>query len=166
MKELLKIPEEEQFPQSLMQSFMFLLLLLSTEDSKKLSKLLSEGFKRHGYWNKYKIIPNKDEVGTNDNPKYIRELLDSRYQGVRKLFIFAYDNTEDNREAVNSHQKNFLSRVKVENYNIEIDERNLYDQPSNYFYRQYDEVNDEVKKVSTRLMIIQLFVYQILLFLK
>ena len=134
---------------------MFLLLLLSTEDSDKLSKLLREGFKRHVYWNKCKIIPNKDEVRTNGNPKYIRELLDSRYQGVKKLFIFPYDNTDDNRVAVNVHQKNFLSRVKVENYNIEIDERNFYDQPTNYFTRQYDEF----KKASTRLMIIQLFVY-------
>ena len=32
---------------------------LSTEDNAKLSKLLSEGFKRPVYWNKYKIIPNK-----------------------------------------------------------------------------------------------------------
>ena len=32
---------------------------LPTECNAKLSKLLSEGFKRPVYWNKYKIIPNK-----------------------------------------------------------------------------------------------------------
>ena len=32
---------------------------LPTEGNAKLSKLLSEGFKRPVYWNKYKIIPNK-----------------------------------------------------------------------------------------------------------
>ena len=32
---------------------------LSTENIAKLSKLLTEGFKRPVYWNKYKIIPNK-----------------------------------------------------------------------------------------------------------
>ena len=32
---------------------------LKTEDNTKLSKLLSEGFKRSVYWNKYKVIPNK-----------------------------------------------------------------------------------------------------------
>ena len=33
--------------------------LLSTEDNAKLSKLLSEGFKRPVYWKKYKVIPNQ-----------------------------------------------------------------------------------------------------------
>ena len=51
---------------------------LSKEDNIKLRKQSSEGFKRSVYWNKYKVIPDKNEVGTNDNPKYIRELLDSR----------------------------------------------------------------------------------------
>ena len=32
---------------------------LKTEDNVKLSKLLSEGFKRPIYWNKYKVISNK-----------------------------------------------------------------------------------------------------------
>ena len=41
---------------------------LSNEYNTKLSKLLSEGFKRPVYWNKYKIIPNK----TYDENDYIR----------------------------------------------------------------------------------------------
>ena len=32
---------------------------LSLEDNSKLTKLLSERFKRSVYWNKYKVIPNK-----------------------------------------------------------------------------------------------------------
>ena len=39
---------------------------LSTEDNAKLSKLLTKGFKRPVYWNKYKIIPNKT-YDENDN---------------------------------------------------------------------------------------------------
>ena len=31
----------------------------SIQDNAKLSKLLSKGFKRSLYWNKYKIIPNR-----------------------------------------------------------------------------------------------------------
>ena len=31
---------------------------LKTEDNTKLSKLLSEGFKRPIYWNEYKVTPN------------------------------------------------------------------------------------------------------------
>ena len=32
---------------------------LSIEDNARLTKLLSEGFKRLVYWNKYKVILNK-----------------------------------------------------------------------------------------------------------
>ena len=56
---------------------------LKTEDNTKLSKLLSEGFKRSVYWNKYKVIPNKN-YGANE---YIRERLDASMKGVRKLFV-------------------------------------------------------------------------------
>ena len=54
----------------------------------------------------------------------IRELLDSSYQGVKRLFVLAYDNTEGgNQVIVGSFKKHFLPTVKLENYNIEIDGR-------------------------------------------
>ena len=37
-------------------------------------------------------------------------------------------------------KKNFLPRVKIENYNIETDGRNFYDQPVNDVIKKYDEV--------------------------
>ena len=61
------------------------IVTLSTEDNAKLSKLLSEVFKRSVYWNEYKIIPNK----TYDENDYIRERLDASYQGVKRLFVLA-----------------------------------------------------------------------------
>ena len=36
-----------------------LIVPLSSEGNVKLSKLLSDGFKRSIYWNEYKVIPNK-----------------------------------------------------------------------------------------------------------
>ena len=115
---------------------------LSTEDNAKLAKLLSEVFKRSVYWNKYKIIPNK----TYDENHYIRELLDSSYQGAKRLFTLAHDNkTGNNQVSVDSFKKYFLPGVKIENYNIEIDGRNFYEQPINDSIRQYHEV----RKVST-----------------
>ena len=74
------------------------------------------------------MISNKNEVGTNDNPKYIRELLDASYLGVKRFFILAYNNVKNNENQVNinSFKKNCLPRVKIENYNIEIDGRNSY----------------------------------------
>ena len=59
-------------------------------------------------------------------------MLDLSYQGVKKLFVLAYDNTAgDDQVSVNYIKKYFLSRVKIENWNIEINGRNFYDQPIN-----------------------------------
>ena len=72
------------------------IVTLSAEDNAKLSKLLGEGFKRQVYWNKYKVIDNKViEIAAANGEKYKRELLDSSYQGVKGLFVLAYDNTAD-----------------------------------------------------------------------
>ena len=98
---------------------------LKTEDNTKLSKLLSEGFKRPIYWNEYKVISNKNYKAN----EYIRELLDSSYQGVKRLFVLAYDNA--NGITPDSHKRYFLPRIKTKSYNIEIDGRNFYDQGIN-----------------------------------
>ena len=56
------------------------IVTFSAEDNAKLSQLLSEGFKRSIYWNKYKVIDNiLVEIAANNEEKYIRELLDSSY---------------------------------------------------------------------------------------
>ena len=115
------------------------IVTLSAEDNVKLSKLLGEGFKRSIYWNKYKVIPNK----TYNANQYIRELLDSSYQRVKRLFVLAYDNA--NGIISDSHKRYFLPRIKIKNYNIEIDGGNFYDQAINDSIKQYDKV----RKVST-----------------
>ena len=123
------------------------IVTLSAEDNAKLSKLLSEGFKRSIYWNKYKVIDNiLVQIATANEEKYIRELLDSSYQGVWRLFALAYNNTAgDNQVSVDSYKKYFLPRVKMENYNIEIDGKMFYDQPIYDLLKQYDEI----RKIST-----------------
>ena len=90
---------------------------VSSEDNVKLSKLLGKGFKRPIYWNKYKVIPNKIvEIAVNNEKKYIRELLDSSYQGVKRLFVLACNNTAGNNQvSIYSFRKYFLPRVKIEN---------------------------------------------------
>ena len=120
---------------------------LSTEDNAKLSKLLGEGFKRSIYWNKYKAVDNKVlEIAANNEEKYIRELLDSGYQGVKRLFVLAYNNTAGNDQvSIDSFKKYFLARVRIENHNIEVYGRNFYDRPINESFKQYDEV----RKIST-----------------
>ena len=62
------------------------------------------------------------------------------------MFVLAYNNKEgDNKVSVDSFKKYFLPRFKIENYNIEIDGRNFYDQPINDSIKQYDEI----RKIST-----------------
>ena len=119
----------------------------SSEDNVKLSKLLRKGFKRPVYWNEYKVIPNKRvETSVNNEENYIRELLDSSWQGVKRLFVFAYNNKEGNDQvSVGSYKTYFLPRVKIENYNMEIDGRSFYDQQINDLIKQYDEI----RKIST-----------------
>ena len=108
---------------------------LKTEDNTKLSKLLSEGFKRPIYWNEYKVIPNKNY---NAN-EYIRERLDASIQGVNRLFVFPYMRG-NNLATENSYNKYFLPKFKIGNYNIETDGRNFCNQPINDSIKQYDEV--------------------------
>ena len=125
------------------------IVTLSAEDNAKLSKLLSEGFKRPVYWNKYKVIDNKVvEIAAENGEKYIRELLDSSYQGVKRLFVLAYNNTAGNNQvSVDSYKKYFLPRVKIENYNIKIDGKDFYDQPVNDSVKQYDEILKQSKEI-------------------
>ena len=114
----------------------------STEDNAKLTKFLNEGFKISVYYNKCKVIRNKI-YNQND---YIRELLDASFQRVKRLFVLVYDNNAgDDLVTTNSHRRNFLPRIKTENYYIKIDGRNFYDQPINDLIKQYDEV----RKIST-----------------
>ena len=119
---------------------MFSSCYLKTKDSAKLSELLSKGFERPIYWNKYKVSPNKNYY-TNE---YIRERLDASIQGVKRLFVPAYGRENDDATE-NSHRKYFLPRMKIKNYNIEIDIRNFYDQSINDLIKQYEEV----RKIST-----------------
>ena len=87
--------------------------------STEIAKQLSEEFKRSVYW----VIGSKVVEITNANTKKnIRELLDSSYQGVKRLFVLAYNNTEGNNQvSVDSFKKYFLPSVEIETYNIEID---------------------------------------------
>ena len=113
------------------------IVTLRTEDNTKLSKLSNEVFKISIHWNKYEVI-------LKDYNEYIRERIDASFQGVNKLFVLPYA-SRDNVTNENSYRRYFLPRIKITNYNIEIDGRNFYDQPINDSIKQYDEV----RKIST-----------------
>ena len=78
------------------------IVTLRTENNRKLSKLLSKGFKRPIYWSKYKVIFR------NYNDQYIRERTDASFQGVNKLFVLPYA-SGNNITDENSYRRYFLS---------------------------------------------------------
>ena len=90
---------------------------LKIEDNAKLSKLLNEGLV---YWNKYKIILK--DYAANEK---IRERLDASFQEDSKFFVIAYQRGGDNYVHEEAFNKYFLSKITIENYNAEIDVRNL-----------------------------------------
>ena len=109
------------------------IVTLKTEDNAKLSKLLSEGFKRAVYLNKYKIIFE------DYNNEHIGERLDASFQGVNKLFVLPYAHG-NNVTDENSYRRYFLPRGEIKNYNIEINGINFYDKSINDLIKQYDEI--------------------------
>ena len=75
------------------------------------------------------------------------------------MFVLAYNNTaddNDNRVSIDSFKKHFLPRVKIENYNVEIDGKIFYDQPIN------DSISNTMKSEKyqqDKVMITKLVVY-------
>ena len=96
------------------------------------------------YWNEYKSRIETKEADAN-NLKIFP--LEASFQGVNRLFVLAFDNTNNGADKVqrNSHRKYFLPRVNITNYNVLIDGRNFYDQPINDQIKKYDEI----RKIST-----------------
>ena len=104
-----------------------------------MTKQLDEGFKRSVYCNEYK---SKIETKPTDNNSVTRFPLDASFQGVNRLFVIAFGNTENGNKKVerNSHRKYLLPRVNITNYNVLIDGRNFYDQNISDQIRKSDEV--------------------------
>ena len=96
---------------------MFRLLLYQLKKNLKLTKQLSKGFKRSVFWKEYKSKIQTEEADNNDLK---RIQLDSPFQGVNRLYVLAFDNTENGANHVerNSHQKYVLPRIKITKYNV------------------------------------------------
>ena len=69
------------------------IVTLSSKGHVKLVKLLEKGFKRPVYWNEYQT---KIETKDLDNNNLTKLPLDASFQGVRRLFVHAFNNTTIN----------------------------------------------------------------------
>ena len=67
-------------------------------------KQLNEGFKRLVYWNEYKSKIETKEADANNLKRFP---LDASFQGVNRLFVLAFDNTNNggNKVERGSHRK-------------------------------------------------------------
>ena len=104
------------------------IVTLSSKDNIKLAKQLNEGFKKSVYWNEYiKKIWTK----SLDTNTYTRFLFAPSIQGVKRLFVLAFNKTSvnvldnlinnvNNKVERNSHTKYFLPRVNIGDYNVVI----------------------------------------------
>ena len=112
---------------------------LSTKDNVNLTEQLNEGFKRSVYWNECKSKIETKEADANNLKRF---LLDASFQGVDRLIVVAFDNTNNGNNKVerDSHKKYFLQRVNITSYNVLIDDRNFYDQPINDQIKKYNEI--------------------------
>ena len=103
-----------------------LVVALNTSDYEKLNELLSKCFERSVLWNEYKT---KLESHISDANNLKRIILDSSFEGVNRLFVFAYEDLGGKKIYMNSPKTYVFPRVKLAKFNILIDGRNLYDQP-------------------------------------
>ena len=129
------------------------IVILSSKDNIKLVKLLEEGSKRPVYWNEYQT---KIKTRDLDNSNLTRFPLDASFQGVRRLFVLAFNNTTakvpndpinniNNKVLKNSHAKYFLPKVNITKCNVLIDGKNFYDQAINDQIKKYDQI----RKIAT-----------------
>ena len=93
---------------------------LSTQENTKFFQQLKSGFKRVINWNKYLSKPELLAQDPNLN-----HLFEPSFQGVNRLFVLAFEN--DNHRT--THDRYYLSNVKIKDYNIIINGENFFDQP-------------------------------------
>ena len=104
---------------------------LSARDNQKLSKLLSKGFERSVYWNKYKT--------KSENKNEYRYFLKSNFVGVNRLFVLNYTNEANHAKRFNT-RRYYLPKGIIKIYNAIINGKNFYDQPIESDIKQYEEI--------------------------
>ena len=111
---------------------------LSKEDNKDFIEQQNKGSQRSIYWNEYKTKEQTENADANVF-KYIN--LDPSFQGVNRLFVMAYNNTENaNQPTKNGQQNYYLPRIDLKIYNVIIDGKNFYDNPIESDIGKYREL--------------------------
>ena len=68
-------------------------------------------------------------------------LIDQSFQGVKRFFVLAFDATDDRK----GYSRYYLPTAKVEDYNVMIDRKNVFDQS----VKNYVKISDNIRKTTT-----------------
>ena len=102
---------------------------LSKEDNKDFIEQQNKGFQRSIYWN--------ENAPANNTYKTFN--VDPSFQGVNRLFVMAFSALADNATRDN-HQRYYLPRIDIKDYNAIIDGRNFYANNINSDVEKYTEL--------------------------
>ena len=106
---------------------------LSKDDEIKSLTNLKSGFKREILWNKYRSQMTTEAVNNNLNI-----LIDPTFTNVNRLFLLAYQNTDDRQ----SFSQFYLPNVMVKDYNVIIDKLAFFDLPIKTEQQAYEKIID------------------------
>ena len=95
---------------------------LSAKEDQNLSKLLSEGFERSIYWNKYKT-KSENKNKTNE----FRYFLESNFVWINRLLVLIYSVHDGNAKRFKA-KRYYLPKGIIKNYKMIINGKNFYDQ--------------------------------------
>ena len=105
---------------------------LSTEDNVKLLKQLESGFKKINITLKFKRFSQN---------RYLIYLIDPCFQGVNRFFVLTFEYETDPEALIKYH----LRTVEIKNYNVIINGRNFFDQPTKNDFK----IDDNIRKIKT-----------------
>ena len=95
----------------------------STQNNAKLFEQLKPGFKYLFLinWNKYQT-----DLKTYTQNQYLNHLVDPNFQVVNRLFLLSFEN----KNGRTSHSEYYFPKVEIKDYNVKIDGRKFFDQPT------------------------------------
>ena len=92
---------------------------LSIQDNAKLLQQLNSGSKRRINWNEF-----QSKISTERPNQYLDYLIDSSFQEVNRPFNLSFENEAQRA----SYKQCYLPSVEIKDYNVILDEQNLFDQ--------------------------------------
>ena len=96
---------------------------MPVHDNIKFSEYIKQGFKRAMFWNKYKL-----GITTQPKTNNLDFLIDPKSRNNNRFFVLPFKNAGDDATRY-YFDKYYMSLVKIEDFNILIDNKPFFNQP-------------------------------------